>query len=172
MKIIVIGAGVVGLSSAYWLAREGHDVTVVDREAAVGRGASYANGAQIAWCNRNLRDSWVVDVWAVGPSALCFEDPSPLPAKRRRRCSTSSFDARQRLQAFQELVVIGDLLFRPRVRGVRNFNPEGEHVLRLKAGIHPQDLSEGLQLCAVEHQALPEWARVGETATGKAGHPL
>jgi D-amino-acid dehydrogenase len=49
MKIVVIGAGIVGLSSAYWLARDGHEVTVVDRETEVGRGASFANGGQLSY---------------------------------------------------------------------------------------------------------------------------
>jgi D-amino-acid dehydrogenase len=49
MKIVVIGAGIVGLSSAYWLARDGHEVTVVDRENEVGRGASFANGGQLSY---------------------------------------------------------------------------------------------------------------------------
>ncbi len=38
-----------GLASAWWLARDGHAVTVVDRDAQVGRGASYANGGQLSY---------------------------------------------------------------------------------------------------------------------------
>ncbi len=49
MKVIVIGAGVVGLATAWWLARDGHAVTVVDRETSVGRGASFANGGQLSY---------------------------------------------------------------------------------------------------------------------------
>ncbi len=49
MKIIVIGAGIVGLTSAWWLAQDGHHVTVVDRDAEVGRGTSFANGAQLSF---------------------------------------------------------------------------------------------------------------------------
>ncbi len=49
MHICVIGAGVIGLTSAYFLQSEGHSVTVVDREAAVGQGASAANGAQLSY---------------------------------------------------------------------------------------------------------------------------
>lgn len=49
MRIAVIGAGVVGLASAWWLAREGHSVAVLERAEAVGRGASYANGAQLSY---------------------------------------------------------------------------------------------------------------------------
>jgi D-amino-acid dehydrogenase len=49
VKVIVLGAGIVGLASAWWLARDGHEVTVVDREAEVGRGTSFANGAQLSY---------------------------------------------------------------------------------------------------------------------------
>jgi D-amino-acid dehydrogenase len=48
MKIIVMGAGVVGTASAWYLARAGHDVTVFDRESAAGMQTSYANGGQIS----------------------------------------------------------------------------------------------------------------------------
>jgi D-amino-acid dehydrogenase len=49
MHICVIGAGVIGLTTAYFLQSEGHAVTVVDRETAAGRGASAANGAQLSY---------------------------------------------------------------------------------------------------------------------------
>jgi D-amino-acid dehydrogenase len=49
MRIVVIGAGIVGLTTAWWLARDGHAVTVLDRAAAVGQGASFANGAQLSY---------------------------------------------------------------------------------------------------------------------------
>ncbi len=49
MRIIIIGAGIVGLSTAWWLVRDGHDVTVIDRAASVGQGASFANGAQLSY---------------------------------------------------------------------------------------------------------------------------
>ncbi|MBI1907108.1 MAG: D-amino acid dehydrogenase [Rhodocyclales bacterium] len=49
MKIVVIGAGVVGLASAWYLQRDGHEVTVVDRAASVGMGTSHANGGQLSY---------------------------------------------------------------------------------------------------------------------------
>lgn len=45
---IVLGSGVVGVSTAYWLARAGHKVLVIDRQQNTGMEASYANGGQIA----------------------------------------------------------------------------------------------------------------------------
>lgn len=49
MRILVIGAGVVGLTSAYYLNRAGHDVTVVDRHDDVARETSYGNGGQLSY---------------------------------------------------------------------------------------------------------------------------
>lgn len=46
---IVLGAGVVGVTTAYALASRGVSVTIVDREPEAGRGTSYANGAQLSY---------------------------------------------------------------------------------------------------------------------------
>lgn len=46
-KIIVIGAGICGLSAAIWLRRDGHEVTLIDREGP-GAGASYGNAGLLA----------------------------------------------------------------------------------------------------------------------------
>lgn len=49
MKIIVIGAGIIGTVTAWHLAQRGHQVTVIDRFAGAGKGASAANGAQLSY---------------------------------------------------------------------------------------------------------------------------
>jgi D-amino-acid dehydrogenase len=48
-QIIVIGGGVVGLTSAWWLLEAGHHVTLLEREAEVGSMASYRNGGQLSY---------------------------------------------------------------------------------------------------------------------------
>jgi len=48
MRVIVLGSGVVGVTSAYYLARAGHDVTVVDRTAGPALETSFANAGQIS----------------------------------------------------------------------------------------------------------------------------
>ncbi len=48
MKVIVLGAGVIGVSSAWYLSKLGHDVIVVDRQPAAGLETSFANGAQVS----------------------------------------------------------------------------------------------------------------------------
>ncbi len=49
MKVIVLGAGVVGVSCAWYLWRDGHEVTVVERNQGVGLETSFANGGQLSY---------------------------------------------------------------------------------------------------------------------------
>ena len=51
MHIVVMGAGVVGITTAWFLQQQGHQVTVVDRQAQAGLETSYANGGQISVCH-------------------------------------------------------------------------------------------------------------------------
>ena len=48
MKVIILGSGVIGVTSAYYLAKKGFSVTVIDRQPAVGMETSYANAGQIS----------------------------------------------------------------------------------------------------------------------------
>jgi len=48
MRVVVLGSGVVGVASAYYLARAGHEVTVIDREAGPALETSFANAGQIS----------------------------------------------------------------------------------------------------------------------------
>ncbi|WP_297838113.1 D-amino acid dehydrogenase [Pseudomonas sp.] len=49
MQVVVIGAGVVGLASAWYLAQQGLQVTLVDRHADVAQETSFANGGQLSY---------------------------------------------------------------------------------------------------------------------------
>ncbi|CCV03128.1 D-amino acid dehydrogenase [Mesorhizobium metallidurans STM 2683] len=48
MKILVLGAGVVGTAAAYYLASDGHDVTVIERHQAAARGTSQSNAGLVS----------------------------------------------------------------------------------------------------------------------------
>lgn len=48
MKVVVLGAGVIGVSAAYALMRDGHEVTVIERGEGPGLETSFANGGQIS----------------------------------------------------------------------------------------------------------------------------
>jgi D-amino-acid dehydrogenase len=48
MKVIVMGAGILGVTSAWYLAKAGHEVTVLERNGGAATEASFANGGQIS----------------------------------------------------------------------------------------------------------------------------
>ena len=60
MKVIVLGSGVIGVTSAYFLAKEGHEVTVIEQNSAPARGCSFANGGQLSYSH--------VESWAAKSS--------------------------------------------------------------------------------------------------------
>ncbi len=49
MKVVVLGAGVIGVTTAYYLARAGAEVTVVDRQAGAALDTSFANAGQVSF---------------------------------------------------------------------------------------------------------------------------
>ena len=55
MHIVVVGAGLIGVTSAYRLRQAGHAVTVIEQEPAVARGASWANGGLLT---PSMADPW------------------------------------------------------------------------------------------------------------------
>ena len=58
MKVIVLGSGIIGTASAWFLNKAGHDVSVIDRQPGVALETSFANGCQISvshatpWANK------------------------------------------------------------------------------------------------------------------------
>lgn len=48
MKVLILGAGVIGTASAYYLAKAGHEVTVIERQPAAGLETSYGNAGEVS----------------------------------------------------------------------------------------------------------------------------
>ena len=49
MKVVVLGAGIVGVTSAYQLAKAGHEVTVIDRQKGPALETSFANAGEVSF---------------------------------------------------------------------------------------------------------------------------
>lgn len=87
MHILVLGAGVVGVTTAWFLRKQGHEVTVVDRQSKAGLETSYANGGQISvshaqpWANPSA--PLKILRWLTQPDAPLLFRPSLDPAQWR-----------------------------------------------------------------------------------------
>ena len=72
MKIMVLGAGVVGTAAAYYLAKDGHDVTVVERHADSAMGTSQSNaglvspGDSTAWASPAALTTFIKSLYTPG----------------------------------------------------------------------------------------------------------
>jgi D-amino-acid dehydrogenase len=105
VNVIVLGAGVVGVASAWYLAEAGHEVTVIDRRPRPAMETSFANGGQISashaepWAKPSIvpkilrwlgredapllfrpRADWAQWLWALGFLSEC------LPGRFERNC--------------------------------------------------------------------------------------
>ncbi len=80
-RVIVIGAGVTGVTSAYSLLRRGHDVTIVDRHRYPAMETSFANGGQLSASNAEVWNSWSTILrgarWLLRKDAPLLLNPTP-----------------------------------------------------------------------------------------------
>ncbi|QIL45299.1 FAD-dependent oxidoreductase [Acidovorax sp. HDW3] len=89
MKTIVLGAGIIGISTAWHLRERGHEVTVIDRQPDAALETSFANAAQISvsycepWANRQA--PWKALKWMFDPEAPLLWRPQ-LDAQQWRWC--------------------------------------------------------------------------------------
>lgn len=49
MDVVIVGGGVIGVTSAWFLRQAGHDVTVIDRQPGAALETSFANAGQVSW---------------------------------------------------------------------------------------------------------------------------
>jgi D-amino-acid dehydrogenase len=102
MKVIVMGAGIIGVSTAWYLLNEGHDVTVIDRQPEAALETSFANGAQISvsFCEpwANAEAPFKVAKWLLRDDAPLLFRPKLDPHQWRwglsflSQCSAAAFE--------------------------------------------------------------------------------
>ncbi|UCI31891.1 D-amino acid dehydrogenase [Mesorhizobium sp. B4-1-4] len=80
-KIVVIGAGITGVSTAYALLDHGYDVTVVERQRYAAMETSFANGGQLSASNAEVWNHWSTIFkgikWMLLRDAPLLMNPSP-----------------------------------------------------------------------------------------------
>lgn len=75
MRVLIIGGGVIGVTSAYYLNRAGHDVTLIDRQPTLANETSFANGGQVSWSSAS---PWAAPGIPLTALAWLFKRHSPL----------------------------------------------------------------------------------------------
>jgi D-amino-acid dehydrogenase len=83
VRIVVLGAGVVGTATAWYAARSGHEVVVVDRREGAGLETSFANGGQVSvshaepWANPDAPGKILKWIWRDDAPLLFRLKPDP-----------------------------------------------------------------------------------------------
>lgn len=75
MRIAVLGSGIIGTSTAWWLNQAGHDVVVIDRESGPALETSRANGCQISV---SYSEPWANPQAPLKLARWLFKDDSPI----------------------------------------------------------------------------------------------
>ena len=140
MHILVLGAGIIGISTAWHLLERGHTVTVVDRQSDAALETSFANAAQISvsycepWANRAA--PWKALKWMFDPEAPLLLRPRMDPQQWRwclefvGQCNDAAFERNVAQivalgayshQAHQALVRSLGLEFHRLERGIAHF---------------------------------------------------
>ena len=112
MKVIVLGAGIIGVSTAWYLLERGHEVTVVERQSDAAMETSFANAAQISvsYC-----EPWASPGTPLKALKWMLQDDAPLLFKPRfdwqqwrwtwlflRQCTHAAFE-----RNVQQIVALG-----------------------------------------------------------------
>ena len=79
--IVVLGAGITGVTTAYALLQAGHEVTVIDKHRYPAMETSFANGGQLSASNAEVWTSWATISkgirWAMKADAPLLVNPAP-----------------------------------------------------------------------------------------------
>ena len=78
MHVVVLGSGVVGLTSAWYLSQQGHQVTVIDRQPRSAEETSFANAGQISY---GYSSPWAAPGIPTKAAKWLFEKHAPLKIK-------------------------------------------------------------------------------------------
>src|SRR3954453_4132694 len=137
MRVIVLGSGIIGTSTAYYLAEEGHEVVVLDRQEGPALETSFANAGQVS---PGYSSPWAAPSiplkalkWLFMRHRPLFIWPAPDPDKVRfglmmlRNCTSARYE-----------------LNKSRMVPIAEYSRDLLRELRRKSGIAYDERSEGL----------------------------
>ena len=158
MRVAVLGAGVIGVASAWYLARAGHEVTLVDRQPEAGMETSFANGGQIS---AGHAEPWAKP--SVVPKVLRWLGREDAPLLFRPRADLAQWMWGLRF-AF-ECIPGRFERNRRQLAGLASYSRDSLIELRSETGLQYHQLSRGILRFYTERADFDAHAAHGETRT-------
>ncbi|HXZ48740.1 MAG TPA: D-amino acid dehydrogenase [Usitatibacter sp.] len=152
MRALVLGAGVIGTATAWYLAARGHDVTVVDRREGPGLETSFANGGQISaghaepWANAEAPAKLLKWIWRDDAPLLFRLRPDPRQWAWGARFLLECLPSRTRRN-------IGELV------KLALYSRESLRELRAETGIRYDELARGILHYYTERRGFEQAVR-------------
>ncbi|WP_135449448.1 D-amino acid dehydrogenase [Tabrizicola caldifontis] len=146
MKIVVLGAGVIGVTSAWYLARAGHEVTVIDRQPAPALETSFANAGEIS---PGYASPWAAPGIPLKALKWIFQEHAPLIIQPRPDWAKLSWMARMLMNCTASAYAVN----KSRMVRLAEYSRDCLIELRAETGISYDERTQGtLQLFRTEKQ--------------------
>lgn len=146
MKVVVLGAGVIGVTSAWYLARAGHEVTVIDRQPAPALETSFANAGEIS---PGYASPWAAPGVPVKALKWMFQEHAPLIIQPKMNWTKLSWMARMLMNCTADAYAVN----KSRMVRLAEYSRDCLMDLRAETGISYDERTQGtLQLFRTEKQ--------------------
>jgi D-amino-acid dehydrogenase len=146
MKVVVLGAGVVGVTSAWYLAKAGHEVTVIDRQPAPALETSFANAGEIS---PGYASPWAAPGVPVKALKWMFQEHAPLIIQPKMDWTKLSWMARMLMNCTAEAYAVN----KSRMVRLAEYSRDCLIALRAETGIAYDERTQGtLQLFRSDKQ--------------------
>ncbi|WP_137109142.1 D-amino acid dehydrogenase [Rhodobacter sp. SY28-1] len=146
MKVVVLGAGVIGVTSAWYLAQAGHEVTVIDRQPAPALETSFANAGEIS---PGYASPWAAPGIPMKALKWLFMEHAPLIVQPKPDWAKISWMARMLMNCTADAYVVN----KSRMVRLAEYSRDCLIQLRADTGITYDERSQGtLQLFRTEKQ--------------------
>lgn len=140
MKVIVLGGGVIGVTTAYYLARNGAEVTLIDRQGGPAQETSFANAGQVS---PGYSTPWAAPGIPLKALKWMFQKHAPLAI----RPDGTLFQLRWMAQMLKNCSPERYALNKERMMRVAEYSRDCLRELRAETGIHYEQRTQGtLQL--------------------------
>ena len=146
MKVVVLGSGIIGVSTAYYLARAGQEVVVVDRQSGPALETSFANAGQVS---PGYSAPWAAPGIPLKAIKWMLQEHSPLVIRPRLDAAMLSWLARMLRNCTAARYAVN----KERMLRLATYSRESLELLRQETGISYDQRTQGtLQLFRTQKQ--------------------